>query len=210
MKILCNAYPWSGQIDFTQSLIRSLNHDYNNKAQWVEKDNWITWKQEAIIFLPKYDDVTLCTIIKNPEESIATNVDKILSGYNGQKILGKDFSEGSWINPTEKLIDRDYKIIEYETKMYLSYIECMIKSKNKILILNYNDYKNNTLDICMKVFDAAKVSLDKINKENIIFQDTINHKQSVLYNQILEVINNQEELNAIRTRLELVTSTVTG
>ncbi len=196
MKILINSYPWSGHIDLSATLIRSINYDYNNKPQWPYKDNWIIWKQESILFLPKYsDDTVLCSVIRNPEEVILINIDKILSGYNGQKILGKDFSEGTWINNTNKLFDRDYKIISHQIQQYESYIKCMEKSNNNINIFTYDECKNNIKECVLSIFDKAKVTPSLLNYDKIYFEDTIKHEKSILYYQILEVVKNDKTYN---------------
>ena len=194
MKILINSYPWSGHIDLAESLIRSVDGLYENKAQWPQEENWILWKQESILFLPKFENVTFLSVIRDPEIVIPLLVDKMFNGYSGIKVMNKDDRSGPWQNNSEELLERDFKLISYQIKMYKSYIECLEKSPNNIKLITHDQCINNINDTIIKILTPLNIQ----NIKNVDFVDTTGVPQTKLYNKILNVVKEDNNFKEIK------------
>ena len=132
MKILINAYPHAGVEQFYSLLASTIRANRTeNMNELAEGSEWIIWKKEPVISLGNYgDDVTLCTIVREPAENIAINVCGWFTGKTGQIIYGSEVMKKENIKEELTLSEKDIKFINHQMMVYKSYMQCALLNKD--------------------------------------------------------------------------------
>ena len=132
MKILINAYPHAGVEQFYSLISSAIREDRTeNKNELAEGSEWIIWKKEPVISIGNYgDDVTLCTIVREPAENIAVNVCGWFTGKTGQIIYGSEVMQKDNVKQELSLTEKDIKFIKHQMMVFKSYMLCAQLNKD--------------------------------------------------------------------------------
>lgn len=156
MKILINAYPHAGVEQFYSLLASTIRSDRTeNMNELAEGSEWIIWKKEPVISLGNYgEDVTLCTIIREPAENIAINVCGWFTGKTGQIIYGSEVMKKENIKEELVLSEKDIKFINHQMMVYKSYMVCATLNKN-LKVFSTDQMKSNPVQTINSMLDIS-------------------------------------------------------
>jgi hypothetical protein len=156
VKILINAYPHAGVEQFYSLLASTIRADRTeNMNELAEGSEWIIWKKEPVISLGNYgEDVTLCTIIREPAENIAINVCGWFTGKTGQIIYGSEVMKKENIKEELVLSEKDIKFINHQMMVYKSYMRCALLNKD-INVFSTDQMKSDPVKTVNKMLDLS-------------------------------------------------------
>lgn len=205
MKILLNAYPRSGSTTFTDSLRKSVRDTRpGNYTELAEGNDWIIYKHEPFIHFGFYgDDVVQATILRDPIDAIASNVERWFKGFTGNVIQGVRIVNNGLniIDSIDVLDDQKLGFINHQIEIYQSYLKCLEKNIDNVTCFTYSQTRNQT-DICIKnLLILSGVDISKIREYNI--DNTISNREDKhpIYYQVREVLMAQEGLYDVYIRV---------
>ena len=156
MKLLLNAYPHAGVEQLYLMVASSIRDNRtSNFHEMAEGDEWTIFKKEPIILLGDYgNDVSLFTIVRNPLENIAMNIDAWFSGLTGQLIYGNEVLDTNNIKKSSGLTEKEYKFLTHQIEVYKSYMVCTQRN-SKVNIIKYEDLINKREESVKKILDMS-------------------------------------------------------
>ena len=198
MKIMFNSYPLSGHIQLCSTILRSTkNITKDNPEQMAEYDNWVIWKQEPVFFNGFYENVSLCTVIRDPLEVISLNIDRWFGGHSEKRVFNQEVRDESRIRNNSTLNENDINFINHQVRLYKSYIKCFEQRKQPIFITTYNKYLNDTENVVNELVDFCKIDRSILDYSNLSSSRDIENSSTHLYDQIKDTIVKNENFNFI-------------
>ena len=165
MKIVINGFPRSGTTNFTDAL-RSAARPIRleNERERVTGKEWITNKNDALFFIPKYsEDITICYILRDPELAIASNVERWLKGFTGKMVSGMVIVDHQQKKDVDQLTDEIIQFIDDQVEIFKTYLVSFIENQNSLEIIHYDQTRFDSINAIKNILSISGVSLDKIS-----------------------------------------------
>lgn len=174
-------------------------------------------KHEHVILSGTYEDVMLCTILRDPTDAISSNVDRWFEGYVGSTIQGIQIKNSDQIN-SEHILNKDAKeFIDQEKELYMAYLIVINDNIDRITTFTYDQIKNNSIECINNIFsmfdmkdyqynaDLAKEFLTKPSSDKGRLYGEIRkyleydmNEIYTLYNQIMEKVSLKQKTYPIK------------
>lgn len=165
MKIVINGFPRSGTTNFTDALrsaarpIRTGNHH-----ERVIGSEWITNKNDALFFLPKYsDDITVCYILRDPELAIASNVERWLKGFTGKVVSGMVIVDHQQKKDVGELTEEIKMFVDDQIDIFKTYLISFMENKNALEIIHYDQTRFDAENSIKNILSVSGVDISKIS-----------------------------------------------
>jgi hypothetical protein len=186
MKILISAYPHTGVEQFSSIIIDSTkSYRKNNPTEMPEGGEWVIAKKDSMLLLGNYGyDVTQYTILRNPLEAVALNVDIWFSGVTDQLINGNNVINRDNIKTNKELSESDKNFITHQLEVYRSYMLCAQINK-KVKYFKYEDIFQNPVQCVRRVLD---ISAPRLSGINIMIDPTKLHNDDNNHSEFYEII----------------------
>lgn len=175
-KILINAPPRSGSAFLFTAARAMYSHDIRDdldhmvSGEWHQSDNWITIGHEPILFRGIIPDVTMTTVLRDPIDTISSQILKSTYGFSNRTIAGK-----------QEIIDAHMEFLNDNQEEYLQeslYQECRMWSGytygamlaiDRIVPYTFEQVTQKTPEVLSTLYSIAGSSDDyrKINQEDI-------------------------------------------
>jgi hypothetical protein len=169
MRLLLNSHPKSGNTYFYTMLMAAARYpnDPNRDGEYTNYPDWIVLSHEPTLLLAKIAGVSQITIVRNPLDTICSNIFRHTSGLSSNRI---------WGNPgvSKDLLEYDFQdekflhALKHSSLKWIEYADNIISNKNELIILSFESITNNT-DECIKHIlmknGAKNELLDKITPE---------------------------------------------
>jgi hypothetical protein len=165
VKIVINGFPRSGTTNFTDAL-RSAARPIRleNERERVTGKEWITNKNDALFFIPKYsEDITICYILRDPELAIASNVERWLKGFTGKMVSGMVIVDHQQKKDVDQLTDEIIQFIDDQVEIFKTYLVSFIENQNSLEIIHYDQTRFDSINAIKNILSISGVSLDKIS-----------------------------------------------
>jgi len=196
MKIIINGFPRSGTTNFTDALRSSIRpYRLGNHRERVTGEEWITNKNDALFFLPKYsDDITICYILREPELAISSNVERWLKGFTGKIVSGMVIVDHHQKKNVETLTDEIKNFIDDQIEIFDTYLLAFKNNHNNLEIIHYNQTRNNSINSIKNILSIAGVNINKINdfQNSINFLQPTNPIRTDAYRNVLKYLKQNE------------------
>jgi hypothetical protein len=171
MKILVNSNPRTGTTYLINMLRWSAKHhlDKNRNGEYSNQDEWLIKAHEPIILLSSIPNVSQLTIIRDPLDTISSNMFRHTSGLNSNSIWGHTGVSAE--NKTKNYYDpRFLEGIKQSIAKWKEYADNTIKNKESLTPILFNDLINNTEQIIISVFKEQGVDkniIDDVSRESV-------------------------------------------
>jgi hypothetical protein len=165
MKIVINGFPRSGTTNFTDALRSAARPTrLENPHERVTGKEWITNKNDALFFIPKYsEDITICYILRDPELAIASNVERWLKGFTGKMVSGMVIVDHQQKKDVDQLTDEIIQFIDDQVEIFKTYLVSFIENQNSLEIIHYDQTRFDSINAIKNILSISGVSLDKIS-----------------------------------------------
>ena len=202
MKIIMNGFPRSGTTNFTDALRSAIRSKRSgNEKERVTGNEWITNKNDALYFIPKYpDDITICYILREPELAIASNVERWLKGFTGKVVSGMVIVDHQQKKDVGQLTDDIIKFIDDQIEIFKTYLVAFIENQNSIEIIHYNQTRLDPINSVKNILSVSGVELDQLsNFVNVEFLlKPTNPERTSSYFHILSYLKESFEFKEIK------------
>jgi hypothetical protein len=165
VKIVINGFPRSGTTNFTDAL-RSAARPIRleNPHERVTGKEWITNKNDALFFIPKYlEDITVCYILRDPELAIASNVERWLKGFTGKMVSGMVIVDHQQKKDVGQLTDEIIQFIDDQVEIFKTYLVAFMENQNSLEIIHYDQTRLDSINAIKNILSISGVNLDKIS-----------------------------------------------
>jgi hypothetical protein len=202
MKIVMNGFPRSGTTNFTDAL-RSAARPIRleNERERVTGKEWITNKNDALYFVPRYpDDVTICYIIREPELAIASNVERWLKGFTGKVVSGMVIVDHQQKKDVGQLTKEITGFIDDQIEIFKTYLVSFIENKDALEIIHYNQTRFDSLNAIKNILSVSGVDIDKLsNFENAVsLLKPTNPERTSSYFNILSYLEESSDFKEVQ------------
>ena len=197
-----NGFPRSGTTNFTDAL-RSAARPIRleNERERVTGKEWITNKNDALYFVPRYpDDVTICYIIREPELAIASNVERWLKGFTGKVVSGMVIVDHQQKKDVGQLTKEITGFIDDQIEIFKTYLVSFIENKDALEIIHYNQTRFDSLNAIKNILSVSGVDIDKLsNFENAVsLLKPTNPERTSSYFNILSYLEESSDFKEVQ------------
>lgn len=164
MKIVINGFPRSGTTNFTDAL-RSAARPLRvgNHHERVIGKEWITNKNDALFFLPKYpQDVTVCYILRDPELAIASNVERWLKGFTGKMVSGMVIVDHHQKKDVGQLTDDIIRFIDDQVEIFKTYLISFMQNQDALEIIHYDQTRMDSANAIKNILSVSGAEVDRL------------------------------------------------
>lgn len=165
MKILLNSYPRTGTTYLINMLRWTAMHhlDQNRDGEYSNQPEWIIKSHEPILLLSSIPGVSQVTILRDPIDTIASNMFRHTSGLNSNSIWGHTGVSNE--NKTQNYNDpRFLDGLNQSVAKWKEYADNTIKNRENLEIISFDDMVLDTANTIISIFKKQNASEEIINK----------------------------------------------
>ena len=170
MKILLNSYPRTGTTYLVNMLRWCAKHQESHReGEYSNEPEWIIKAHEPILLLASIPEMSQLTIIRDPIDTISSNMFRHTSGLNSNSIWGHTGVSSE--NKTNNYYDpRFLDGLKQSVAKWKEYAENTIKNKENLTVILFETLVSNTAGVIYSIFENQNVNQDILNgisKESI-------------------------------------------
>lgn len=163
MRILVNSNPRTGTTYLINMLRWSANHhlDRNRNGEYSNQEEWIIKSHEPLLILANIPGVSQITIVRDPIDTIASNMFRHTSGLNSNSIWGhtgvsnenktKDYNNPRFLDGLNQSVAK-----------WKEYTENTVSNKHNVTAILFEDLISNTPNILFDIFSKQGASLETL------------------------------------------------
>lgn len=152
---------------------------------YAHNKNWVMAKHEHIIFYGNYDDISICSIIRDPLDAISSNMHRWLSGYVGIVVNGVEVRDMDRASRSNELGKEAMDFMDQSIDTYLAYLVAIDSKIDKLIVFTYDQIKNNPVESVSNVLSMFNLDTQDYSQEDVVgILSAESSEKGVLYGEI--------------------------